>query len=184
MQAGKLVDAENFFQEAIEVHAECIPPHVALGDVYCASNKSVQALRIWCSGYENTRASIFLMRILSMFDGASLGEDSVQSLRKTLRKLPDDSHLQLTLAEVFLRLGQPAQALQYLSEDPTRDTQQARLIRARALLETNDVTGTRTALFSPLKGEREHKCNSCQEQMEEWKGRCPFCGLWGTIEQN
>ncbi len=184
LQAGKLIDAENHFKEATEVHAECIPPRVALGDVYCSSNRNVQALKIWCSGYENTRASIFLVRILSMFDSGSLGEDSIQSLRRVQRKSSDDNHLQLTLAEVFLRLDQPSQALQYLSEDPTKDTEQARLIRTRALMEANDVSGARTVLFSPLKSGGEHKCNSCQEQLAEWMGRCPSCGRWGTIEQN
>ena len=134
--------------------------------------------------YENTRASIFLVRILSMFDSGSLGEDSIQSLRRVQRKSSDDNHLQLTLAEVFLRLDQPSQALQYLSEDPTKDTEQARLIRTRALMEANDVSGARTVLFSPLKSGGEHKCNSCQEQLAEWMGRCPSCGRWGTIEQN
>ncbi len=182
-QAGKPADAEKRLNEAIDVHGDCIPPRVALGDVLRASGRRDQALGIWREGYEKTRAFIFLARILSTLGNGSSGEDTVQALRKARRRGPGDDLLQLALAEAYLRLGQPTEALRHLEDDSAKDTPRARLVRARALLDTDDVAGARAALsFQPKSGGHFH-CTACQEQLTDWRGRCPSCGRWGTLDQ-
>lgn len=182
-QAGKPSDAEKRLNEAIGVHGDCIPPRVALGDVHHASGRRDQALGTWREGYEKTGAFIFLSRILSTISNGSSGEDTVQALRKALRRGPGDDSLRLALAEAYLRLGQPTEALRYLEDDSAEDTPRTRLVRARALLDTDDVAGARAVLsFHPKSGVHFH-CTSCQEQLADWSGRCPSCGRWGTLEQ-
>ncbi|HJM42942.1 MAG: lipopolysaccharide assembly protein LapA domain-containing protein [Nitrospinota bacterium] len=169
------------FRKAIRTHGDCVPPRVALGDAHHRSGEREKALRVWREGYERTRAPIFIDRIVSMLNSEDPGEDVIQALHRTLRGHPADERLRLALAGAYLSQDRPADALNALSEPSEMSAPAAKVLRGRARLEMEDVSGARSELAAGPESGSGFQCSACGERMEAWSGRCASCGGWGTV---
>ena len=189
VRSGRAEMGVNQFKKAIRTHGDCVPPRVAMGDAHHRSGERDKALRVWREGYEQTRAPIFLDRIVSTLNpgdsggerGEGGGEDVIHTLHRTLRGRPADARLRLALAEAYLSQGRPADALNALSEPSENSAPAARVLRARARLEMEDVAGARSELTSGPESGGGFLCSACGQRTEAWSGRCPSCGGWDTF---
>ena len=105
----------------------------------------------------------------------------IHTLHRTLRGRPADARLRLALAEAYLSQGRPADALNALSEPSENSAPAAKVLRARAKLEMEDVAGARSELTSGPESGGGFLCSACGQRTEAWSGRCPSCGGWDTF---
>lgn len=185
VEAGRREEGMERLKQALRNDGDCIPAHVALGDLHHDAGESRNALRLWREGYDRNPASIFIRRIMPMLKTGGTAEEVLRSLRRTLRKHPLDDRLRLALAEAYLHEGRPDEALKELNNlsRPELHPQAAQLLRARALLELKDYDGAQAELSAGSVELPGLQCSVCRGKFEGWSGRCPSCGRWGTLDE-
>ncbi|MFQ5911843.1 MAG: tetratricopeptide repeat protein [Nitrospinota bacterium] len=184
LDSGRSEEGRELLQRAIRNDGDCVPARVALGDAYRNAGQNRKALRVWREGYERIFVYVFLHRVMSLLKTEGAGEEVIQTLRKTLRKCPSDDRVRLCLAEAHLEEGRPEEALAELKNlsAPERYPQQTQLLRARALLDVKDFSAAHSELSTGPVENRKFWCSACGETIDEWSGRCPSCGQWGSLD--
>jgi len=131
-----------------------------------------------------------LLKMEEIFIKKSAPEKAIDRYRKEVYTRPADIRVKQLLARLYLRLEMTDDALDELTRvyNESEDDPYTRVLLAEAYLRTGDIEKAAGLFEKSLGLSRDlpppFVCATCAEPAPEWKGRCPVCGEWNTLEMN
>jgi len=176
-------------REAIKFDPQFVPAYMTLGEVYLQLNRPQEALRIWDKGYEATGSALFLKRQEQYFYRSEMPSKIIDRYRKAIQDDPSKTELYLLLADAYLQLEMPDEALAELMKIGEQNSLDSPLYYhslAKIYEKKGDWKGALETLKLALNQDdfslQSYRCKECGQQMEEWSARCPRCRKWNTVD--
>lgn len=185
-QNGRLDKAIAEFKRSIRENDRSLPAYVTLGDLYLQAGNPRQALKIWKTGYEMTRAPVCLLRLQQVYEEQKKPGEINKLFREALAKSENSEKEKLALlyAHRLLKQGDREQAVAVL-EGVKEASLLARLYALKAYQETRapeQADATLQAAFGQITDAVLHfVCKNCSKRLETWSAFCPACQAWNSV---
>lgn len=175
-------------KELIKRSPNHAPLHVLLGNIQWKSGNRDLAEETWKRGFDLTNNMIFLF----LLEDISLKEEDPQRIIDAYKGLiidtPDNPVLHLFLGKLYLRLEMIDDAIESLNRAKEIDATPPYLYRltGEALFRKGEFRGSAENFKDALGFKRKilipFVCASCGSRSFDWKGTCPCCGEWDSLE--
>ena len=177
---GDTDSARDELQRAIEEDKYSLPAYIALGDIFLKKQLRKEALKVWKTGYSNTKSAVCLQRIQSIAEN-----DFVKLCEKELASSDAGSNLAVMLGILFLETGENEKAVRIL-EDTVDDSSLSHhilLVTARQAKNSNGLLpdASRSIFNKVRQFLLRYTCRSCLSSLKEWSSHCPSCKSWDSI---
>jgi len=180
------------FREALKLDKKCIPAYLYWGDSYRRENRNEDALRIWQDFTLKIPewAHLALGRLKEVLFDLGKFSDLETILQQVIKKKPNNSHILIQLAELYLKQGKTTAALEACQK--ALDTN-SKLIRGHHLYiqilkqkgqEKEALNQALNIIQDEMVVDEMYSCSECQYLSAGPEWYCPQCRQWNTFLSN
>ena len=174
-------------KRSIRENNQSTPAYITLGDIYMECDNPKAALKIWKSGFENTRSPVCLARMKTAYDRLNKPKEISKAYHEAIRtsKNSEREVFVMQFADLLLDQDKPEEALEIL-EQVSEPSLRTRLLTVKALREKKDLAQaekiTQSAYDKVTSSLDNFECSNCNSTFEKWYGSCPACNSWNTVK--
>lgn len=190
LENNQLEKARKAFKTVLRLDKDFIPATLGLAEVMLREGESEEAVNLLEKAYEGTSSKIILARLEDLL--ISLGEPGrlISIYKSSISRTPNDLVMRFFLGKVFYRLEMIDDAFETLSEMEALGISypETHHLLGNILLRRNQPEKAAKEYVRAIDAKKPinlpYCCSACGFSSDDWSGRCPGCGQWGTFLLN
>ncbi|MGD9124011.1 MAG: tetratricopeptide repeat protein [Desulfarculaceae bacterium] len=187
MTAGQLAQAEEAFNQAINVYKGCLDAYLHLGDLELARGRIRKALSVWRKAVRLAplHAHLVISRLAAAED--VLGQEVVDSFLNEVEPQEAEVTTLLAMAQYFHRHQKDDRALELLDQAVAKSPRRLDVHRLRGeilLSQGQDDSAIKAYddLLAQIGGDwASYQCQHCGLVTHQLTWKCPRCLKWDTM---
>ncbi len=187
LERGHPDKARRYFRGAIKKDRSFLPAYIGLGEILIHEGKTKDAVEILKKVYARTKSVIILHRLEEFFLDQGEPSEIIRVYQEAQQQDPQNPVLQFYLGKLYYRLEMVDEAFDVLStiEGPQDHLLDYHKIMANLYLRKQHFEQAIVELKKALNFKKRvivpYICTQCQQESQEWSGRCRRCARWNTL---